>query len=56
MKNDESILICGAEKFCKYSGYGWTFKFEEDFHDQTPINKEAKRIRSNTACIDAIYF
>lgn len=56
MKDEEAIIISGAEHFCKYTGYGGNFTFVGDYEDNSPINPTLNRKRLYTACIDAILF
>ncbi len=36
MDDNEAILITGAERFSKHSGYGFNFTWAGDFKDETP--------------------
>ena len=55
MKDDESILITGAEQFSSYSGYGESFKCTGPYTDINAIDDRKRRCVSIVA-IDATYF
>lgn len=55
MKDDESILITGAEQFSSYSGYGGGFKCTGPYTDTNKIDDRKRRCISIVA-IDASCF
>ncbi|XP_059486052.1 poly(ADP-ribose) glycohydrolase-like isoform X2 [Neocloeon triangulifer] len=55
MKSNEAIIICGAEQFNKYKGYGSSFEWAGSFIDKTPRDDSGRRCVSVVA-IDAIPF
>jgi len=38
MADKEAILIRGAEQYCKYTGYGRSFRFAGEHQDETPVD------------------
>jgi poly(ADP-ribose) glycohydrolase len=62
------VVIKGAERFSKYSGYSHTFEWQGDYEDNTPrfvdlIQLELKVVRDEQGrkqtlitAIDALYF
>eukprot|EP01105_Mastigella_eilhardi_P026167 TRINITY_DN741_c0_g1_i6.p1 TRINITY_DN741_c0_g1~~TRINITY_DN741_c0_g1_i6.p1 ORF type:complete len:339 (-),score=59.00 TRINITY_DN741_c0_g1_i6:29-1045(-) len=55
LDDNESIVVTGAERYSKYSGYGHTLKFEGDFVD-TSSRDERGRPRTTLIAMDALDF
>lgn len=56
LEDHEAIMIAGSEQFCKYEGYGYTFKFDGNL-DESNIPLDAlQRKKTAVLAIDAINF
>ncbi|CAB3361186.1 Hypothetical predicted protein [Cloeon dipterum] len=55
MLEKEAIIICGAQQFCKYDGYGSSFQWESNFNDVTPRDSSG-RLCVSVVALDAIPF
>ncbi|XP_065332059.1 poly(ADP-ribose) glycohydrolase-like isoform X2 [Cloeon dipterum] len=55
MLEKEAIIICGAQQFCKYDGYGSSFQWESNFNDVTPRDASG-RLCVSVVALDAIPF
>ena len=53
MEDNEAILIQGAERFSKYSGYGSPLAFTGPYTDINPIDKQKMIRRVSIVAIDA---
>ncbi|KAJ8961736.1 hypothetical protein NQ318_021336 [Aromia moschata] len=51
----EAIIVTGPERYSRYSGYGDSFKWEGNVHDQTPVDEYGRR-RTSICIIDATRF
>jgi len=54
MKNEEAIIITGAQKFSNYKGYAMDWEFAGAFEDKTPLDIEKKTMNNHIIAIDAI--
>ncbi|CAF4662052.1 unnamed protein product [Rotaria sp. Silwood1] len=55
MKDDECIFLIGCERYCSYKGYGFGFRFNNDYIDNTPRDSWGCRM-CHVVAIDAICF
>ncbi|XP_024374113.1 poly(ADP-ribose) glycohydrolase 1 isoform X2 [Physcomitrium patens] len=53
MASNESIEIVGAERYCSYTGYASSFRFNGDFRDVMPRDAWGRR-RTHVIAIDAL--
>ncbi|KAK5649231.1 hypothetical protein RI129_000260 [Pyrocoelia pectoralis] len=51
----EALIIIGAERYSKYTGYGETFTWAGNYNDTTPYDNFGRR-RTSIVAIDALYF
>ncbi|CAF4520641.1 unnamed protein product [Rotaria sp. Silwood2] len=55
MKDDECIFLIGCERYCSYKGYGFGFRFNNDYVDNTPRDSWGRSM-CHVVAIDAICF
>lgn len=55
LRPNEAILITGAERFSKYTGYASTFKWNGNYKDETPWDS-SRRKHCTIVAIDALEF
>ncbi|KAB0793201.1 hypothetical protein PPYR_12821 [Photinus pyralis] len=51
----EALIIIGAERYSKYTGYGDTFVWAGNYNDNTPYDHFGRR-RTSIVAIDALFF
>ena len=67
MEDHECVVITGAERYSKYTGYSYTFEWVDDFQDTKPVyvfnavfivisRDELNRVSTCVVAIDALYF
>eukprot|EP01114_Cavostelium_apophysatum_P022439 TRINITY_DN811_c0_g1_i1.p1 TRINITY_DN811_c0_g1~~TRINITY_DN811_c0_g1_i1.p1 ORF type:complete len:616 (+),score=146.06 TRINITY_DN811_c0_g1_i1:64-1848(+) len=54
MEANEVILITGAERFSDYRGYGFSFAFDGNHVDQTPLDESTNTLKRTIVAMDAI--
>jgi poly(ADP-ribose) glycohydrolase len=55
LHDNECLVITGAERFCKYTGYARSFQFAGNYNDTTPRD-EYNRLRVQVVAMDAKSF
>ncbi|ELR17423.1 poly(adpribose) glycohydrolase, putative [Acanthamoeba castellanii str. Neff] len=55
LQDNECLLITGAERYSKYTGYAKTFRYAGDYEDQTPRDELGRR-RTQVIAMDALFF
>jgi len=55
LQDNECLLVTGAERYAKYTGYAQTFRYAGDYEDKTPRD-HLKRRRTQIVAMDALYF
>jgi len=55
MRDDEAILIRGAERYSDYTGYAQTFEYVGNHDDPAPLDKTGHK-DIDIICIDAVHY
>ncbi|KAL3310969.1 hypothetical protein Ciccas_010453 [Cichlidogyrus casuarinus] len=55
LEDNECLLICGAQRYSNYTGYGDSFKFDGPVQDHLPTDSW-NRLNTHVAVIDALIF
>lgn len=53
MRRNEAVVVVGAERTTKHSGYGAAFQFLEDYRDTKELDTLG-RLDNHTVAIDAL--
>jgi len=51
MEPNEAIIITGAERFVKHSGYGHSFDFNGNYVDPTPFSTTHQFVHNHTGSL-----
>ena len=54
LEPNETVIIKGCERFSSYAGYGNTFKWSDNYEDDTPRDGW-NRLFTNVLAMDALY-